>query len=528
MKLDLSDPQDTTQTSPHAIEATAKEAPLAFTVIWHPRMSMMGAQALVRRRGQPWSFGRTTPVFRLPDRAELVALDHRALSRSPLVVEDRADGSVGVSLPQSAMQSELNGQSVTGGFTLTSSDLKHGAILIIGGALALCIHRLTHLPDGKATTDLCGVSDLMVRVRCQIARFSATDAPVLLLGETGTGKECAAQAIHANSTRRNQPMVAINMAALTETLAGAELFGSVKGAFTGAQQARQGYWGEAAGGSLFLDEIGDTPALVQPMLLRAIETGRYRPIGGAEDQAGHVRFIAATDRDLTSASFNQPLLRRLEGCVISLPPLRHRREDIGLLCARFLTACLGYAPEAVVIPSDLVRAICLSNWPGNVRQLMQCMRRLAFQIADGSSPELADVLGVIDSTPPSTLEEHRTTTPGATPEHRPPFADAFAAKRKANRRDFRRPSTVSGAELLVALEGSGWQLSEAATRLGISRPSLYNLMDRHPSVRRAEKLRPEEVQEARARGASDLSSLAIELRIPREALRRRLREWQQA
>jgi two-component system nitrogen regulation response regulator GlnG len=529
---------------------------LALTVLWHPAWRLAGAQALHSRPGEPWCLSRSAPGFRLPDRVELVPLASPALSRSPATFVEEADGGVVLTLPQRTLHCEVDGRRVEDRIRLDPTDLGRGVVLVFGGQVALCLHRVGTLPDGAAAGGLAGVGDAMVRVRRRIAQVAATALPVLVLGESGTGKERVAQEIHARSARRDEALVAVNMGALTDSLAAGDLFGTQRGAYTGAQQARPGYWREAEGGTLFLDEIGDTPALVQPMLLRAIETGHIRPLGATRDLPCDVRLVAATDRDLALQGFNQPLLRRLEAFVIRMPPLRERREDLGLLAARLLADAAPGLPDTLTLPPALVRALCLFHWPGNVRQLRHAMRRLALAQVAGEWPTVHEFLGVPASeavpratgtTRASALQapapadgstdaptdestegpplEPPGGSPGPSAPADPPTASTASSGRPFPRR-YRLPSTVSGEELTAALDASGWCLSDAAERLGISRPSLYNLMHRHPELRRAERLRPEDVEQARRDGARDLPALATALRVPREALRRRLQAWE--
>ena len=501
---------------------SAAERVLGLTVMWHPEARLIGGQATCARRGEPWPLSRTSPAFRAVDDTRVDPLGHPAISRAPTVLAELADGSVHIEFPANAMHCEIDGRRVAGALTLGADEVDRGVVLIYGGAIALCLHRVSTLPDGAATSALAGLSSAMVRVRRQVAQVAATELPVLVLGESGSGKERVAQAVHARSRRAAQPLVAVNMAALTDSLAAADLFGTTRGAFTGAQAARPGYWREAEGGTLFLDEIGDTAALVQPMLLRAIETRRFRPLGALRDVEADVRLVAATDRDLQASGFNQPLMRRLEAFVIHLPPLRARREDFGLLALRFLGEALARPPTTLALPAPLVRALCLFDWPGNVRQLMHAMRRIALGLPTGDWPTVADLLG--QEVAPRAAAAAPAAASTAVPAQ--DIAVAAAAPGGAGRRRYRLPSTVTSDELVAALEAAGWRLSTAAEQLGISRPSLYNLMRQHPGVRSVQSLQRGEVERMRAAGVVDLDAMASHLRVAREALRRRLLDWE--
>jgi len=207
-----------------------------------------------------------------------------------------------------------------------------------------------------------------------VARVAPSRASVLVLGESGTGKEVVARAIHAASPRRDGPFVAVNIAAIPETLVESELFGHEKGAFTGAVAARAGRFERADGGTLFIDEIGDMPPRSQVKLLRVLQEGRFERVGGAATLHPDVRVVAATHRDLDAAiadgSFREDLFYRLNVVRLTLPPLRERRADIPPLAELFLARCAALNGKAVegFEPAALDRLV-RHSWPGNVREL---------------------------------------------------------------------------------------------------------------------------------------------------------------
>jgi DNA-binding NtrC family response regulator len=235
--------------------------------------------------------------------------------------------------------------------------------------------------SGSAASRLIGNSAAMQRVREQIERAAKTDSTVLILGESGTGKELVAEAIHAGGSRQNEPFVVANMAAIPETLVESELFGHLRGAFTGATTDRQGRFQLAQGGTLFIDEIGDFPINSQAKLLRALETRMVTPVGGNDARAINVRVVAATSRDLAKLMhdglFREDLYYRLHVVAIGLPPLRQRREDIGLLIDHFvddITARLDRPKPRV--QNDLRFFLENFDWPGNVRQLRNTLESI--------------------------------------------------------------------------------------------------------------------------------------------------------
>jgi transcriptional regulator with PAS, ATPase and Fis domain len=222
----------------------------------------------------------------------------------------------------------------------------------------------------------------MHRVFEQVKAMAGSDASVLLMGESGTGKELVARAIHHNSPRKGGPFVAVNCAAIPETLLESELFGHEKGAFTGADRKHRGLFAEASGGTLLLDEIGDLSAVLQAKLLRVLQAKAVRPLGGVEELRVDVRILSATHRDLPAliadGSFREDLYYRLAVLPLRLPSLRERGEDVLLLANHFLgraAAALGKPIEGF---DDEARAWLLRHrWPGNVRELENVVERAA-------------------------------------------------------------------------------------------------------------------------------------------------------
>jgi two-component system response regulator HydG len=234
-----------------------------------------------------------------------------------------------------------------------------------------------------------GVVDLVKRV-------APSAAPVLVLGETGTGKELVAREIHEASPRKAAPFVAVNCAALPEALLESELFGHVKGAFTGATQNRRGLFLEANGGTLLLDEIGEMPMALQAKLLRVLETGEIRAVGSDTARIADVRIVAATNRDLPdlvrAARFRQDLYFRLNVVPITIPPLRQRRDDVPLLLEHFVQRSRARMPTSPVhgFRAEAVDALVQYAWPGNVRELENLVDRWILTVQK-SEVELGDV-----------------------------------------------------------------------------------------------------------------------------------------
>jgi len=240
----------------------------------------------------------------------------------------------------------------------------------------------TALRDKFSVSSIIGASPAMQAVRERIQRVADAPAPVIVLGETGTGKGVVARALHGDSRRAARPFVAVNCAALPETLLESELFGYVKGAFSGATADRPGLFAEADGGSLFLDEIGDMPLALQAKLLHVLERGTVRPVGSTKEREIDVRIIAATHRNLAQAAregrFREDLLYRLDVVSVVLPALRDHREDIPALVEHFLSACRAKYPQSEVrsFSPEAVRHLVRHRWPGNVRELAHLVEQL--------------------------------------------------------------------------------------------------------------------------------------------------------
>jgi len=236
---------------------------------------------------------------------------------------------------------------------------------------------------------LTGVSPKMQRVYKLVEKVSQHNYPLLILGESGTGKELVARSIHFSGPRRQKPFMPVDCSALVPTLIESELFGYVKGAFTGATQSKQGLLEMAEGGTVFLDEIGDLPVDLQAKLLRALQEKEVKPVGSTERVPVHARVIAATNRDLDAAiragSFRQDLYFRLNVVQIKLPPLRERRSDIPLLVNTFLEKFSDPQRPMRTIAEDAMTRLMAYDWPGNVRELENAIERA---VALGTGPIL--------------------------------------------------------------------------------------------------------------------------------------------
>ncbi|MEB2284706.1 MAG: sigma-54-dependent Fis family transcriptional regulator [Polyangiaceae bacterium UTPRO1] len=279
------------------------------------------------------------------------------------------------------------------------------------------------------------------------ARFASSSAPVAIFGESGTGKEVVARVLHTNSPRALKPFVAINVAALPTELLESELFGHARGAFTGAHRERQGLFEEANGGTLFLDEIGEMPLPLQAKLLRALQGGEVRRVGGAHSFAVDVRVVSATHRDLPAlvkaGTFREDLLYRLKVLTLRVPPLRERPEDILVLARHFLDA---EGSESQGFSRAAEQVLTAHSWPGNVRELANAVQHGA-ALANGEPIE---------------------------PEHLPEeLLGAVASRPVGKIRGLKTLAEVERAHILEVLEACSGSVAEAARALDIGRNTLW-------------------------------------------------------
>ncbi len=313
-------------------------------------------------------------------------------------------------------------------------------------------------PAGDRLEDIVGKSPQMLEVYKLVARVASTQSTVLVTGESGTGKELVARAIHRHSPRADAPFVAVNCTALTESLLESELFGHAKGAFTGAIAAKRGLFEEASGGTLFLDEIGDVGAKMQAQLLRVLQDGEIRRVGGSEPVRVDVRVVAATHRDLEqdvkAGRFRDDLYFRINVVTIRLPSLRERRSDIPLLTDHFLAkyARRERRMDAGIAP-DVAAALGGHSWPGNVRELENVIER-ALALAKGGFVLASDLPPEIMGTSESAL-----ALPGLA-DDRPTLED------------------LERRYIDLILRETGGNKKRAAARLGIDRRTLYRILER--------------------------------------------------
>ncbi len=328
------------------------------------------------------------------------------------------------------------------------------------GELAREVVRLRKEAGRPGAGSLLGKSRAMRDLLDLLDRLAHSEATVLIEGETGTGKELVAREIHRRGRRTSGPFVAVNCAAIPESLLESELFGHVRGAFTGAGTDRVGLFAQAAGGTLLLDEIGDLPPSLQPKLLRVLQERTVRPLGAPAEVPLDVRILAATHRDLRelvrAGTFREDLYFRLEVVRLRVPPLRERENDIVLLARHFLEAsCRSHGRPALELTPEAIQALLRHPWRGNVRQLENAVERASL-LATGSG------IGVEDLFPEGAEARSAGIAAGA-----PPGPIVLEPLEVVERR-----------HIEAVLAAVGGNRTEAAKVLGLDRKTLYNRLQR--------------------------------------------------
>jgi two-component system nitrogen regulation response regulator GlnG len=521
-------------------EPAARLVP-ALTIVSHPIAHRVGERlvldALLSNREVAVS--RNEPDFMRPDSVLGKPLADPFLSRKPVVFSQGPAGGVRVA-PGDGIKVTLGGEVLRETWEFSPEELAVGVALELAERMVVLLHWAD--PKASAAVDALGMVGTSVgiqQVRHHIEQVADLNVPVLVRGETGSGKELIARAIHQCSQRRDKVFVSVNLGAIPKELAPAELFGATKGAFTGAVKDREGFFRAAHDGSLFLDEVGEAPPEVQVMLLRVLETGEIFPVGERTPVKVDVRLIAATDahleQQIQDGRFKAPLLHRLAGYEIRVPPLRERREDIGLLFHHFAREELESIGEAwrlrpedssnePWLPAQLASRLVRYGWPGNIRQLRNLTRQLIIGSRGHSrlrlDPRLEKELEASmlprPGRPVSAPAVGRDVEVKTTPEARP-AADARPAAR-------RKPANISEQQLLEALRESAWDLKAAADRLGIARPTIYDLIDKSPNIRTAGDLSVEEITRCFRECEGDLDAMAQRLEVSKRALGRRIKE----
>ncbi|HEX4420956.1 MAG TPA: sigma-54 dependent transcriptional regulator [Kofleriaceae bacterium] len=514
-------------------EAEVLDLVPALTIVSHPLAQRAGERCLLDTvaAGRELNLSRNAPDFTRPGRALGAPLNDPFVSRRPIRFTAGPEGRVRLVIEPGGTP-VIADTPIERSIEFTAEEVAAGIPLALAERVVVLLHlferateRATErMIDAADSLKMVGASPGIRRVRSAIERLTDLPVPVLIRGETGTGKELVARAIHDRSSRRNASFVSVNLGAIPRELAAAELFGSTKGAFTSATRDREGLFRTAHGGTLFLDEVGEAPPEVQVMLLRVLETGELYPVGADVPVQTQVRLIAATDANLEQqirdGRFKAPLLHRLAGYEVRIPPLRERREDIGPLFYHFAREELEaigeahrLAPEDPYarpwLPAPIAAQLVRYAWPGNIRQLRNVTRQLVIDSRGLAQlrldPQLAEELAMPARGTPARDTAARMPTSPTTPPRR-------------------KPSEVTEHELLEVLRACAWDLKAAADRLRIPRPSIYDLIDKSTSIRTAGDLGAEEITTCFRACDGDLDAMVAQLQVSKRALSRRIKE----
>jgi len=450
----------------------------ALTIIWHPDLDRVGQIAPLTSLIESGlvHLSRDQPIFLPPGSTAGEPLDHRGISLQHSVLDIvYSRGTLELRRADPSGKVEIDREPLGERRRVSAEDLQRGLIIRASRHFVFCLHAV-HLPISRSTTlGLIGTSDGIEDARRSIIRVARKNTPVLLRGESGTGKELAAKAIHAAGVRPRGPFVAVNMATLGAERAVAALFGHTRGAFTGAAADHAGKFRSADGGTIFLDEIGETPREVQPMLLRVLDDQVIDPLGSSKPMKVDVRIIAATDAKLERAvlelRFELSLYNRLNSAVvIYLPPLRERREDIGSLLVNYLRE--GFGDNALLqrlqdpdrpggswLSARDVATVAVSPLSGNVRSIIGLARQLVTEAGE----------------PPRDTHE---------------LVKKFLARKEpiaTSDPEFAVPAgraVVTKEQLLIVLERANWNHARAAKILGVARSTVWRWITNDPELLR--------------------------------------------
>ena len=440
------------------MKTTVKAAPLRPAQTLRPALRVLfsGAAGIVSRPPYYLADGEN-PIGRQAGERGIVLADDEQVSRLHAAV----------SLHKGALRI-VDNHSVNGTFVngrrVADDALGEGDIVRVGGSFLIVRSEPIGASGDAPIEGLLGRAPTMRKLRSAIRLVAREPATVLLLGESGSGKEIVARALHTLSERPG-PFVAINCSAIPEALAESQLFGHTRGAFTGAS-AHPGYFRAAHGGTLFLDEIGELPTAIQPKLLRALEEKTILPVGSTQPQPCDVRIVAATNRDLQGAvqagGFRGDLLARLAEFTLTLPPLRERREDILHIAERALLAQPGDAPQ---LHPDLVELLLLHSWTYNVRELIKLIAELRIRAAGEAQLTTAHLEGRLPIAQQPQLPENSPSGEKSAPFE--PVREADKTKRPVPTRE----------ELVTLMRKHGNVIADVAREVGRSRAQVYRWLE---------------------------------------------------
>ncbi|WOJ98399.1 sigma 54-interacting transcriptional regulator [Congregibacter brevis] len=505
-----------------AIDADSQE--LCVVLAFHPDTSRIGEVCSLGYADDLTVFGRHRPQFAHLDGSPARGCDDEFVSREAFSLSYQSSLWQLVRREGSS-RLRIDGRELLDAAVLSPEQLQNGVVLTVAERIVLHLRLRSSRVSVSTSPELAvlrGVSPAMQQLRESTDAAAKSGGDVLLIGPTGTGKERIAGAIHALSRRSGEPWVAVNMAAMPVDLASASLFGAAKGAYTGADANRKGFFQQANGGTLFLDEVGDTPPLLQPMLLRALQEREIQVVGGKSERVA-LRVIAAMeqDPDQLRETFRPALRYRLGAYEVHLPCLKERSEDVALLAADFFNEQAGEAGLSWDVQSSvagvsawarLFEQFLLYSWPGNIREL----QHVVAQISSVSRGDLRV---------PSTIRERFGRPLSQLSEAKPaPQADLSEPEpTQIKESAARRLDEVSDEEFVEAWRDAKHEVAAVAKDLGVSRPAVYRRLKGLRECRLAADVPLGELLSALDACRGDLSSTAERLAVSRRGLQTRLR-----
>jgi DNA-binding NtrC family response regulator len=511
---------------------------VGLTLLLHPNLARIGQVAPLFSLlvGGTRKLCRLEPEFRWHGDDTGPPLASPVLSRTPIIIRAADHETISIENPAALGGVVVQGEALLEPRLFAASELARGIVIGLSGGVLLLMHWLSAERDPHPDQGIYGESLEIRRVREEVRRVADLDASVLIRGESGSGKELVARAVHAASRRSTGAYVSVNMGAIPPSVAASMLFGHARGAFTGAQNASPGFFGSADGGTLFLDEVGETPREIQPLLLRAVREGEVQPVGESKTRQVDVRVLSATDADLDAmverGQFGMPLLRRLEGYTIAVPPLRERRDDLARLFFRLLRRELAEMGEAYKLdepqpsqkpwlPASLAASLLEYRWPGNVAELETIAKRIAITNRERPSFHLDRMIADRLAAPDPKLGKSSSgpvaaaSEPGATePPVRAPGAAAPAARKDA--------ASLEDADIARAMREHRFKIKTVAEVLGVSRSWLNTRLESCQGIRKAKELNRDEILEAARAEGGVLPAMAERLEVSEHGLKLRM------
>jgi len=494
----------TEYTTKHAVDdlvSSYQRVPM-LVIAAHPDRSRIGERAALIDLNSEGSdyLSRVKPEFAKNGNAGRALLDE-FISRSPIIFQRESGGRIKLKAHSTKTTVTIAGRGVQDEYILKESDLDNGVVIGLNHRIVLLL-KLLPLQDSSVDDNdvLFGISSDIRAIRDRVSQLAGMDLPVMIRGAAGVGKQQAAFAIHQASERREQPFISVNLAAIHDAVAEAELFGSYRG---GSRQP--GYFEQAGDGTIVLEDIEDASPSLHRLLYTVLQSKSVVPVGAEETQPITCRIMLTSHQDSGGFEENSTLsmlIEKLSAYQLFIPPLTERREDIGLLFDYFVREQWRklYADRShdVKIPGELMSQLLTFHWPGNVRQL----RNVARQV-------------VIDSREQEQLHLDPQLLSMLKPSNSGHWEDETSVHRK--------PNSVSRDELLETLRNCRFELQATAKTLGISRASVYQLIQRFEGVHTAQDLSEEEIKKSYEQNRSDTEKMMWDLQVSQIGLRRRLK-----